>query len=252
MRGTLQALSASFLLASGLLAAGEQTFVLGVENQDYLPVSNFRQGEYEGFARELFDAFARDRGYRFEYRPLPVPRLYASFFQGQLDFKFPDNSRWKEELRSGHGIVYSDAVMVSVDGVSVLPARRGAAADSIRVLGTMAGFTPWPWLERARAGKVALSENAGFSALVRQTLAGRIDGAYASVAVVNYQLDRVFGMPGALVFDPSLPHSRDTYHLSSIGHPEIVREFNAWLKNNRAAVEALKQRHGVEKGVRPE
>jgi hypothetical protein len=37
--------------------------------------------------------------------------------------------------------------------------------------------------------------------------------------------------------------------VSSIKRPDLVRDFSAWLKQNRAAVAALKARHGVEKGV---
>ena len=71
----------------------------------------------------------------------------------------------------------------------------------------------------------------------------------ASVAVIHYELDHVLKQPGALTFDPSLPYSRDAYYLSSIKHPELVRDFNAWMRTNRNLVDTLKQRYGVEKGV---
>lgn len=230
-------------------AAAGPTFVVGVENQDYLPAFTYEQGAYKGFARELFDAFARDRGYVFEYRALPVPRLYASFFGGQLDFKFPDNPNWKKDQRAGKTILYSDPVFVTVDGVSVVPEKKEATPADIRTLGTMAGFTPWAWIDRIKANQVSLSENTHFDGLIRQALAGRVDGVYASVAVMNYQLDHVLKKPGALTFNPRLPYSRDNYHLSTFKHGEVLREFNAWLKQNRASVEAMKKRHGVEKGV---
>ena len=250
--GTLRALLGSLLClaCSSVWASG--ALVIGVENQEYLPLYTYEKGSYKGFARELFDAFAHDRGYTVEYRALPVPRLYAAFLDGQLDFKFPDNPNWKREQRSGKNIVYSDPVVSVIDGVSVTPEKKALGVDDVRVIGTMAGFTPWAWIDRVKAGKVNVSENGSFEALVRQTLAGRIDGAYASIAVVNYQLDHVFNKPGALVFNQALPYSRDSYQLSTVRHPEIVREFNAWMKQNRAMIETLKKRHGVEKGVTPE
>jgi len=104
-------------------------------------------------------------------------------------------------------------------------------------------------MDRIKANSLAVSENSTLDALVRQTLAGRIDGAYASVAVINYQLDHVIKQPGALVFDASLPYSRDHYFVSSIKRPDLVRDLSAWLKQNRPTVAALKAKHGVEKGV---
>ena len=228
---------------------GGQVLLIGVENQQYLPLYTYEKGIYQGFARELLDAFAQDRGYRIEYRALPVPRLYASFLAGELDFKFPDNASWKQDLRAGKQIHYSDPVLAGIDGTSVRPDRIRVAADRVRRLGTMSGFTPWAWMERLRTGSTTLSENTRLDALIHQALAGRVDGVYANVAVINYQLDHVLKRPGALVFNPDLPYSRDNYHLASVKHPQVISEFNAWLKTNRDRVAQLKRKFGVEKGV---
>lgn len=236
------------LFGAGLACAAEK-LVIGVESLYYLPVATYEDGVYRGFARDLFDAFAKDRGYSVEYRPLPVPRLYAAFFAGQIDFKFPDNAYWKKDQRAGLNIHYSEPVATFVDGTSVLPAKAQSAPADIRRLGTMAGFTPWAWLDRIKAGSISLSENTQLDALVRQVLTGRVDGVYASVAVINYQLDHVLKQPGALVFNPALPYSRDTYHLASMTRPEVIREFNDWMRKNRNRLAAMKQRYGVEKGV---
>lgn len=237
----------ALLCASTVLAAGR--LVVGVEDMQYLPAYATVNGNYQGFARELFDAFARDRGYSIEYRPLPVPRLYRSFLLGELDFKFPDNPKWQAEMRKGHAIVYSDPVIAIIDGVSLRPEKRGGGIGQIQVLGSVSGFSPWPWLERIKAGKTRLSENPDFEALVRQTLLGRVDGAYASVAMVNFQLDHVLKQPGALVFDPALPHTRDSYFMSTLKRSDVLAEFNEWQRQHRAEVDALKKKHGVEKGV---
>ena len=231
------------------LAGAREVLQIGVENQYYLPAYAFENGVYKGFARELLDAWARDRGFQVNYRALPVPRLYASYFGGQVDFKFPDNPDWKKGERVGKAITYSEPVMAYIDGCSVLPKRRGLGVNAVKVLGTMGGFTPWAWLDQIKAGKTALSENFDLGALVRQTLTGRVDGVYASVAVIHYELDHVLKQPDALTFDPSLPYSRDDYYLSSIKHPQLVLDFNAWMRANRNLVGTLKQRYGVEKGV---
>ncbi len=231
------------------VTGAKEILVVGVENQHYLPAYAFENGTYKGYARELLDAWARDRNYQIEYRAMPVPRLYASFFGGQVDFKFPDNPNWKKDERAGKAIIYSDPVAAFVDGTNVRPSKKTAGLDETKILGTLGGFTPWAWLDRIEAGKATLSENFNVEALIRQGIAGRVDGIYANVAVINYQLDHVLKQPGALVFNPKLPYSRDYYHLSSIRRPEIVRDFNDWMRKNRDQISALKKQHEVEKGV---
>lgn len=249
MRITPARLFWAALLFWPALAAARDTLVIGVESLYYLPLASYENGVYRGYARDLFDAFARDRGYAVEYRALPVPRLYASFFEGEVDFKFPDNAHWKQDQRVGKKIHYSDPVVAYIDGTSVTPDKMNAAAAPIKRLGTMGGFTPWAWMDRIGADQILLSENTRLEALVRQALAGRVDGVYASVAVINYQLDHVLKHPGDLVFNPALPYSRDNYHLSTIRRPEILNEFNDWMRKNRRWIAALKKKHGVEKGV---
>jgi len=251
LRASLRALALLAVLGAVPLVHAAKTFVVGVENHDYLPAYGLKDGQYHGFARELFDAFAKDRGYVFDYRALPVPRLYASFFNGQVDFKFPDNAQWKQDQRSGLSIHYSDPALTYIDGVVVPADKTAMTPDDIRTLGTVAGFTPWAWMDRVGAGKVKIVENASFEALVRQVIARRIDGAYANIAVVNYQLDKVLGTPGALIFAPQLPYSRDHYHLSTLKHASVIQEFNVWLRQNGNRVETMKKRHGVEAGLPP-
>jgi polar amino acid transport system substrate-binding protein len=77
------------------------TLVVGVEEQDYLPAYGWRDGRFEGAAREILDAFAADRGLRLEYRALPVKRLFASLVHHEIDLKFPDNPDWETKVKAG-------------------------------------------------------------------------------------------------------------------------------------------------------
>jgi polar amino acid transport system substrate-binding protein len=222
---------------------------VGVENLDYLPIGAVEGGRWTGAGRDILDAFAEDEGLSLEYVPLAVARLHATFLDGGVDFKFPDNPKWKADLKRGRAIVYSRPVIAYVDGTLTTPRRAGQGADAIRVVGSAAGFTPWDWLDEIETGRVQLKENADLASLVRQAVVGRVDAVYASVAVVNHQLDDVLRQPGALVLDTSLPHARDHYSLSTIAHPEIVEAFDAWLAAHAQDVAAIKELHGAEKGV---
>lgn len=240
-------------ICSAILAlahpAAATTFIVGVENIDYLPHYTVENGEYKGFARALLDAYAKDRGHVFEYRPIPIARLFREFVEGNVDFKYPDHPNWSQEIKIGKAIVYSDPVVAYIDGVSVVPAKLGQPQEKIRTLGTIYGFTAWDWLDQIKAGRVRLEENPHFEGLVKQALWGRVDGVYANVSGVAYQLDQVLKQPGGLVFDPSLPYSRSSYLLSTIKHPEIIADFNAWMKENAARISQMKIDYAVEKGL---
>lgn len=230
--------------------AAADTFIVGVENIEYLPQYSWGESGYGGFARELFDAFAKASGHRFEYRGFPVARLYAKFLDGEVDLKFPDNPNWATDSKAGHAVVYSDPVVDYVDGVNVRPERVGQGAEAVRTLGVLRGFTAWGWLDRIAGNKVSVQGNSSFPALLEQTIVGRVDGAYGNVAVVQHLLRSVMKQPGALVFDPKLPHVSSHYRLSTIKHPELIAEFNAWMKREAPAIAALKAEHRVEAGVR--
>ncbi|MGO0307996.1 hypothetical protein ACTL6P_15590 [Endozoicomonas acroporae] len=53
----------------------------------------------------------------------------------------------------------------------------------------------------------------------------------------------------ALVFDPGLPHTRGTYHLSTIKYPGIVARFNEFLQEQAEQVADLKDLYAVEKDL---
>jgi len=226
--------------------ASAQTYTIGVENTAYLPAYSFEDGEYRGYARRMLDAFAQDSGYRFEYRSMPVIRLFASLVAGDIDLKFPDNAYWAQDVKKGQTVIYSQPAVAYIDGVSVLANRKGAAIDTVKTLGIVRGFTAWDWLDRIKNGSVALHENNSFTALLETTLAERNNGAYGNIAVVQYQLRQVLKKPGALVFDPSLPHTRSNYHLSTIKHPDLIRKFDLWLAQNAERLAQWKQELGVD------
>ncbi len=246
--GVMWLLMLALAVAGNAFAVGK-TYTIGVEELDYFPAYAMRDGVYSGYSRELLDAFAKERGYHFEYKPFPVHRLFAVFFQGQVDFKFPDNPYWQKELRVQENITYSTSVINYIDGTLVRPEMKDATPGQIRTLATVAGFTPWGWMDVIKSKKLTVRENTNFTALAQQVIAKRVDAVYASVAVVNHQLDNVLKTPGALVFNSKLPYSRDSYFLSTLKHPEVIAEFDAWQKNRQDFVRNLKKKYGVEKGV---
>ena len=234
---------------AGMAQAAPRELIIGVEDIEYYPLWAIRDGEYVGAMREIVDAFARAKDYHVTYRPLPIKRLYAELAGGGIDLKLPDNPNWSGDAKAGLKLVYSKPLASYIDGVVVRPGSVAKQADQFRTLGTVAGFTPYAWLDRVKAEKVALKENPRMELLLRQTVVGHVDGAYVNVAVAHHVLNNILNMPGALVFNPALPHSRDYYHLSTTRHPKVLEEFDVWMKDNAQMVKDIKDRFGAEKGA---
>lgn len=232
------------VLATGADALHAKTFTVGVENLKYYPHYDNQDGSYVGFARDLLDAFADRQGYTFSYKMRPVKRLYAEFLNKKaLDFKYPDNSYWQGDMKKGKKVLYSTSVVSYIDGLMVAPSDKGNGISNIKKIGTVRGFTPWTYLDMINQGKVKVIENNSFIGLIKQTLKGRVDGAYLNVSVAKYQLDEVMKKKGALVFDESLPHTRSSYYFSTIKHPKIIKEFNAFIKDDKTLVNKIKRKY---------
>jgi ABC-type amino acid transport substrate-binding protein len=237
----------SIIITSIQAMAKDNHFTIGVEDLDYLPYYSSTGNNYQGYARELLDAFAKERGYVFDYKPLPVKRLFQSLLKHQVDFKFPDNPNWQSDLKKDSHIVYSEPAATYIDGVMVQKGKKGLGIDHLKKLGTVMGFTAWEYLARIQKGTVAISENSSFEGLLKQVVMGRVDGAYINPEVGRYQLETILKQPGTLEFDPGLPYTKSVYLLSTITHPDVINEFNEFLKTKAALVQQLKAKHGINK-----
>lgn len=229
-------LSLSSLMIASAASAGN--YVIGVENISYYPHYDFNQPpEKQGFARELFDSFAADSGHTFTYKSLPVSRLLDNFFDGDVDLKYPDNALWASDLRGKYDIKYSDSVVGYIDGV----ATKSSTTD-LKVLTTVRGFSPWLFLDDIKAGKLTLREQNDVHQLIKFVLAGRADGAYSNIDIINYHLKKM-GKTGELEFRSDLAYSQSAYNISTIAYPELITEFNQWLADNAEKIKALKTKY---------
>ncbi len=226
-----------------LSPAQAETFKIGVEQQPYLPYSNVEDGQYQGYGRDLLDAFAAHQGHVFIYQPLPVRRLLSDFLNGRVDFKYPDNPRWNADLKRNYTLHFSQAAAPAIDGVLVKPQFLGKGKERLRRLGTQRGFTPWPYLNDIKAGKILLIQANQIDSLLAMAMNDRVDGVYLNPQVVRHQL--YHSAQNALVFDPSLPYQDDHYLLSSIYHPEVIKQFDAFLTSQAELVQTIKHRHGI-------
>ncbi|WP_022669273.1 transporter substrate-binding domain-containing protein [Desulfospira joergensenii] len=229
-------------ITTGHSFAGKKTdtYIIGVENIKYLPHYTIDGSVYVGFARELFDLFAQYADIHFKYRALPVNRLFSELVEKKIDFKYPDNPRWHIDIKKGKSVVYSDIVEEYIAGAVVLPEKKGFGVEKVKDLGAILGFTPLPFMDFIKAGKMRIHPNQHFDSLLKQAILGRIDAVYLDINVASYQLREILKQPDALVFDPGLPYSKSFFVLSTIKHPELIKVFNQFLADKKLEIHALK------------
>lgn len=237
-------ISVFFLISPLSLHAKE--FVVGIENINYYPLYDGSGQSFRGFGKQLLDDFAKDKGYTFVYKPLPVSRLFETFLNSdELDFKFPDNEVWSADAKKGKHVVYSAPTVQYVDGVSVKPDMKNMKIEDLKVLGIIRGFTAWEFIDRIQNKSMSIEEISDYDGMLKKAILGRTDGAYSNIVVLNQRL-KDMGSPDALVFADGLPHTKSAYHLSSIKHPEVISEFNAWMSENQDKITRMKKELGVE------
>lgn len=229
-----------------------ESYVIGVEKLAFAPhYSIDAQGQYQGFARDLFDLFAQKSGVELSYKVLPVEQLLPALLNGQVDLKYPDSDTWAQTQKAGKALIYSQGVVDYVDGVLVAPQRLGQPIEQVKRLAMVNGWTPWGYQERIDAGQIELTYSDDLRQMIRQALKKDTDGAYFNVVVATHYLDNIRARPGALVFDPTLPHNRGSFKLSTLKHTALMQRFDRFLVEQKNEIAALKNQYKVEANLDP-
>ena len=182
--------------------------------------------------KDILDKFGKSEGIKFEYKSLPIKRLYSEFFKGNLDFKIPDNSYWKKDVKDMMklDISYSDPVLTYIDGI--MSTKKINNLGELKTLGIVSGFTPWGYQDLINSKKVKVRENPSLKGLLQQALLGRVDGVYVNIAVGKEYLKSEFGKKEELKLQKDIPFIKSNYHLATIKHKKLIQKFNKFLKDN--------------------
>lgn len=231
--------------------SAQTTFTVGVQDfHDYSPYSTYKNNIYNAFNRELLDLFAESYDYTFIYEARPLPRLYAEFVAGYLDFKYPDNRNWNYDLKAGLDIQYSQPVVSFIDGILVLPENIGNINQKKYTLGILSGYSPAKSiLKRAEQGQIVLKNVYNYYRLLQLVISKHIEAAYINIAVSQYQLASLYNDKNKLLFDSSLPNIKGHRHLSSFKHPLLIKQFNQFLESHQKEIQRLKDKYKVEEGI---
>ncbi|SEL67930.1 hypothetical protein SAMN05216262_11742 [Colwellia chukchiensis] len=125
----------TFYIGSSTSLAKE--YIIGVENIDYFPLYNFSPQalEQKSFTQELLTTFFSQQGYSFKFIALPLKRFDKWYLEDAIDFKFPDNRRWRSAQTSKLDINYSQPVLHLMAGSYVLKKKSKFTSPRTK--------TPW-------------------------------------------------------------------------------------------------------------
>jgi ABC-type amino acid transport substrate-binding protein len=128
----------------------------------------------------------------------------------------------------------------------VLPANKGKKT-TIAKLVTVRGFTPYPYLDSIKAGKTSVVEVTGPDQAIKMVASGQSEAAYLGVMAANHIMEDRLKMPGALVLDDKLPNSTNEFVVSTISHPEVIKQLDEFLSKEKATVEKIKAKYKIAK-----
>ena len=234
------------ILASPTYA--KDKLIIGVESNDYYPHYQFINDELNGFARDLLDLYASENNLEIEYRSIPLKRLIKEVRNGRFHFKYPDNPKWNKTEKEGM-FQYTKPIVRYIDGTMVLDAYLKTPIKRIKRIGTLIGFTPWPYFDLIDKGEIEVIHGRSLEGIIQRTLQQGNDAIYANIDVALYQLSQDYPEKTIgefpLKFDSTLPFADSYYALSTVKYPGKLKKFEDWMLFNRDKIQKLEAKHGV-------
>lgn len=242
VRTCLLYLTASLIALASPYANAQTVYTVSVQDIDYYPIYRTAPGEdrYDGYLRDVLDAFGHEHGIRFEYRPRPIRRGAAEFLGGEYDFILPAHPQWNRVAKAGKRIYYSRPLVYFEDAVLVQRERRNIDASQMRHYGTIHGFTPWKFAQEIDAGTLKVETARTPENLIRMALKGRVDAINLALPVARYYLKQMDAQGKLVSADQLIDIERSRYHLATMNHPDVIDALNRFLaKPARALTQVI-------------
>ena len=235
-----------FLSFASINITYAQEFIIGVEEVSYYPLYDFSATDTNrpSYSKDLLTAFFEQHKYSYRFVALPIKRFNLWYVEQGIDFKFPDNVRWRDEDQNQLNITFSQSAIKLMAGSYVLKSNANYKRDDIKKLGTIFGFVPTLWFDKVESKELELIEENSPFGIVKHILHGNIDATNIDSNVIRHNL-KLVDNPKAIVLNKNIKHEIYSYHLSSIKHPKIIKQFDAFLQNNPKLIQQLKQKHGI-------
>ncbi|WP_147302304.1 hypothetical protein [Thalassotalea euphylliae] len=224
----------------------DKVYLVGVEDVSYYPLFDFngKNNHQPSFARDLLTTFFDSHHITFKFVALPVKRFDKWYLEHNIDFKFPDNFRWRNDQSNSLGITFSAPVITLSAGTYVNKQSATASRRDIKSLATIRGFHPSLWLQEIKKQRLSVIEESTPLAVVRHVLAGNATATNIDANVINNALQKL-NRQGDIVLAEGIFHQQYAYHFSTIQHPEIIHKFDQFLRDNTELVAKLKDKYKI-------
>lgn len=235
---------AAFFSSVLSLSAVAETFIVGAQNIQYYPHYDFSQENDKGLAWAILEAYADQSGHQLIYHDMPIKRLQLELLKGNVDFVYPDNPKWYNQIIPASQKFFSVPLTRALGGTIVNPDDVGKGIDRVQRLSIPLGFTPVNWQQRVDQKLTRLVPVSDTLSALYLLKKNRVDAANLEYSVTQY-LTLTSPQYGPFTLDPALPHDNVGFMLSTINHPDIILDINTFIRTHGELIESLQRKYNL-------
>jgi len=232
----------SLLFASTIAHA--EKFIVGAQNIEYFPHYDFTSPIDKGLGWAILEAFSKKSGHEFLYLSMPTRRLQMEMLKGNVDFVYPDNPGWYNQITKTKDKYFSQPLTQAITGTLVKTENAGKGIDAIKRIAMPLGFTPVNWQSRIDNSLTQIiwvtSTYSGLSMLQLN----RVDATDLEYHVAQHFSLRTQQL-GQFTLDLTLPHNEIPFMLSSLRHKKVIDELNSFIQNNPDIIGEINMRYNI-------
>jgi hypothetical protein len=234
----------SLMLALYSTSLAAEKYIIGAQNIQYLPHYDFSSPVNKGVGWAILEAFSQQSGHEFVYLSMPIRRLQMELLKGHVDFVYPDNPNWYNQVTKAEDKSFSLPLTHAITGTLVKQQNSGKGIDAIKRIVMPLGFTPVNWQTRIDKKLTEIVWTSDIYAGLSMLQKGRVDAMDLEVHVSNYYSQHTLDFD-SFVLDLTLPHNDVPFMLSTLQHQSILDELNQFIKSNPQKIREIKQAYGI-------
>jgi len=226
----------------------QDVYLVGVEEVSYPPFYDFDARDSKhirpSYTRDLLCHFFETHHIPYRFVALPIKRFDKWYIENNIDFKFPDNKRWRVGADASLPIIFSQPVLKLTAGTYVLKKHETISKEEVKTLITITGFSPTLWVDSIADGTVKLREENTAMSIVKHILYGNVVATNIDQNVICHTL-RQLKKSCDIVLAKNIEHEHYYYHFSTIKHPKVLALFDQFLLNNQPFIANLKSKYKI-------
>lgn len=234
----------SLLLILFSTSVTAEKYIVGAQNIEYFPHYNFSSPVDKGVGWAILEAFSQASGHEFIYLSMPIRRLQMELLKGHVDFVYPDNANWYNQVTKAEDKFFSLPLTHAITGTMVKMQNSTKGIGSIKRIAMPLGFTPIHWQSRIDQHLTEIVWTSDIYAGLSMLQKDRVDAMDLDVHVANYYSEHTLDFE-RFTLDLTLPHNEVPFTLSTLQHQDIIDQLNQFIKSNPQKIREIKQAYGI-------